>query len=181
MKILTMGRGLVVFDLPHETDWSSAQTDLGMVFPRSFKEIVNRFGTGLFGNLTLFNPASKLPHMELRNGVRSCVSERQILVRELSVELYPAKGGYVRIGRGTDRWDILCRPGSAKCDDWIWADWELSQVIPMKAELGDWLVRAYLRQHSDPISRELSLSVWHGDDQPEEPFFHPVKSPEAHE
>lgn len=37
----------------------------------------------------------------------------------------------------------------AKCDDWIWADWELSQVIPMKAELGDWLVHAYLRQHSD--------------------------------
>lgn len=167
-----MAEGMDLFERPEAEDWTIAEKRLGVTLPEEYKKIVSCYGSGWFGNLILLNPASKLPNVELLTGIFSCMNDIQMIRRGLDVPVIPEPDGYMRLGRGTERSDLLWRYETGSTTDWIWVDWEIEKYYPLTIGIGELLINSYFRQQMNPDMRIISESLWNEDR--ERRFFLPL-------
>lgn len=165
-------KGLALFEQPQAGDWQKAEASLGLALPLDFKALVSQVGTGWFGNLILFNPASRLPNVELVGNIQACAEKVSLLRRDLDLPIFPESRGYVHLGHGTDRWDLLWRRTTGQPADLVWVDWDAGEYFPLSLPLPDFLVGAFRGRLVDARMRQLGGSVWFTGDRE---FFLPLQ------
>ena len=147
-------------------NWSKAESHLGTRLPSEFKQIVDLYGLGSFGEvMTLFCPETELSHMNLLNQFDShqtdIVSFRWVLNRPI----YPDKGGLLPFGT-SENWEMFYWLTEGEPDTWPILineqrgpeinrfDMSLSQL--MVANLRQELKTTVLPDYEDPIAFEFT-------------------------
>lgn len=95
-------------EVPSLLDWRRLESELHVTIPDDLQELHTALGNGHFGELWLFNPCSSSPYTKFTKEISlNYCRDLGGIAEDAGFTLYPAKGGFLRIGASGNRMDLL--------------------------------------------------------------------------
>lgn len=149
---------------PSITDWKSTETEIGVVFPNDFKELMSAFGSGTFGtDITFLNPCAvgreklcKQTMLDYREMVLPSLTDQ-----DFDIPFYPKPKGYVYVGSNSFGIDLLYkREGSKALGSLTVFDFHAPELHHQTMGIVEYLLHAYRGIGLGEITGRLRRGAW---------------------
>jgi hypothetical protein len=131
-----------------QVDWTLAEQAVGLVFPADYRQFVESYGTGLFGDLTIAAPGAAVDLYEL------AADTYHRLVDEL-LPVFPEPGGLVPWGTTPDGW--ICGWARSHDDPDRWGTVRVEPASGCLEYACDQSFSSFLVRYADPRSSDLFI------------------------
>lgn len=175
-ECLGKARDCAFVEQASQADWTRVERDLLVEFPEEYKRFVSAFGSGRFGSdLYVVNPAAcgglVLNQQELLRYRES----RALRLDRIGREVYPARGGLIRIAGTTSLFDLFFDPKKLerRVQHVVLADLDMGECTEIPLCLAGVVFTAFAQTSRERWASLLRKVVW-GDSQV--PFFTPSRT-----